>query len=90
MLAGWPHLEQHKSRLFHFVQEALKGLHDLRKEIREKQGEGSGEKHEVEGEHMIKIRIQPLATAIQSKTKREGLEDDGLEDEAPPKKRRHQ
>ena len=90
VLAGWPHLEQHKSRLFHFVQEALKGLHDLRKEIREKQGEGSGEKHEVEGEHMIKIRIQPLATAIQSKTKREGLEDDGLEDEAPPKKRRHQ
>jgi len=55
ILAGWPHLEQYKARLFRFCQEVLKGLDDLRKEMKEREEAESREKHEAEGAHLTKI-----------------------------------
>lgn len=87
VLDGWPHLGRYKVHLFHFCQEALKGLGDLRKEIRERKEAGSGEKHKVEGEHLMKIRIPPLEMPTQPRTREREL---GGEDEAPPRKKRCQ
>ena len=88
VLAGWPLLEQYKVQLFQFCQEVLKELDHLRKEIREKKKVEGGKKHEMEGEHLQRIRIPPLATLMQSKSKRDELGEDSLEDEGPPRKKR--
>jgi len=83
LLGDWPLLEQHKTRLFSFCQEALKGLDDLRKEMREKYEVRDREESEMEKGHSLKIRIP-----IQPKTRRDESEGEGLEDGEPPKKRR--
>ena len=88
VLAGWPHLEKYKVQLFQFCQEVLKELGNLRKEAREKQKLEGGERHELEREHLPRIRIPPLAAPIQSKTRRDELGGDSLEAEAPPRKKR--
>jgi hypothetical protein len=87
VLADWPHLEQYKLQLFHFCQEALKGLGDLRKEAKERKQAVSEKKHEV-AEHSVKVRIPPVTTPIQARTRKDGLGEDDLEDGAPPRKRR--
>ena len=79
VLTSWPLLEQYKTRLFLFCQEALKGLVRVRKEMEEK---------EVDEGYSVKIQIQPLATPVPSKTRVAETGEDGLEDEVPPRKRR--
>ena len=89
MLAGWPRLEQYKTRLFHFCQEALKGLEGLRKEVRERKVENQ-DRREVEEGHLLKIRIRPPVAPARSKTGRDELGGDDLVDGTPPRKKRRQ
>lgn len=68
MLAGWPHLEEYKTQLYSFCEEALKELDNLRKEAREERESG------VEEKKLVKIRIklpQVPPSTIPLKTKRD-------------------
>ena len=79
VLVGWPQLEQYKARLFHFCQETLEGLEDLRKEVREKHKTDGQDNRKVGDGHLPKIRIRPPVAPK-----------DDSDDEAPPRKRRRQ
>ena len=74
LLAGWPLLEQYKTRLLSFCQEALNGLEEVRKGMKEME-----EKCEADKERPVKIRIRPLVTSASSSE---------IEDGLPPRKRR--
>jgi len=88
VLADWPHLEQYKVELFHFCQEALKGLETLRKELRE---EGEREEKEnggkVEGSGIkVRIKIPQPPPITPSKTGRDELDEGTPVGERPKKK----
>lgn len=85
VLAGWPYLDQYKTELYSFCQEALKELDKLRKETKEEESMS-----DVEEEKPIKIWIRPPQvppSTTPSKTGRNELCGDSTLAEERPKKR---
>ena len=87
ILAGWPHLEQYKTDLYSFCEEALKELDKLRKELKGKEA-----KHKAEEEKVLKIQIKlPQASSPTESLKTQREEFCGADSlvEERPKKRHH-
>ena len=84
MLFDWPYLEQYKTDLYHFCEETLKGLDELRKELKKEDSKGEVEKREP-----LKIRIKPQvpSPAEPVKAQREELHGVDSSVEERPKKR---
>jgi len=86
VLIDWPHLEQYKTNLYSFCEEALIELDKLRKEAREES------KSEVEEKKPVKLRIKPPQApppTVPLKTQRDESPGAGPPIEERPKKKHH-